>query len=149
MQGTKIAAINTLAVPVIPLQLWGHWLETGWDIRPWQNDQETTVYELDASQEGRCRQDIPPMPRRWKITHESGKGIQSHNDRTTDIHDKQGWCPDISCPQTPELQGSSLCTQGSWEIPDRGWNNRWHDQWSWQDSHLEGQTAESQVQERL
>ena len=24
------------------------------------------------------------------ITHESGKGIQSHNVRTTDIHDKQG-----------------------------------------------------------
>ena len=42
-----------------------------------------------------------------------------------------------------ELKGSSLCIQGSWEIPDRGWNNTWHDQWSWQVSHLEGQTAEA------
>ena len=71
------------------------------------------MYELDASQEGRCRQDIPPMPRRWKITHESGKRIQSHNDRTTDIHDKQGSCPETSCPLTPEIQDSSLCTQES------------------------------------
>ena len=77
----------------------------GWDTWPWQNDQEATVYEPDASHEGRCRQNIPPMPRRWKITHECGKRKQSHNDRTTDIHDKQGWCPDTSCPQTPELQG--------------------------------------------
>ena len=113
--------------PSNPLQLWSHWLETGWDTGPWQDDQEATVYELDASQEGKCKQDIPPMPRRGKITHESGKGIQCHNDRTTDIHDKQGWCPDTSCPQTPELQGFSLCTQGSREIHGRGWNNRWHD----------------------
>ena len=48
------------------------------------------MYEPDASHEGRCRQDIPPMPRRWKITHESGKRIQSLNDRSTYIHDKQG-----------------------------------------------------------
>ena len=86
----KIAAINTLAVPVI-LYSYGviDWkLDEIQDLE--QNDQEATVYEPDASQEGRCRQDIPPIPRRWKITHESGKGIQSHNDRTTDIHDKQG-----------------------------------------------------------
>ena len=54
------------------------------------NKNNNNVYEPDASQEGRCRQDIPPIPGRWKITHESGKRIQSHNDRTTDIHDKQG-----------------------------------------------------------
>ena len=30
-----------------------------------------------------------------------------------------------------------------------GWINRWHEQWSWQDSHLEGQTVEAQVQGRL
>ena len=84
----KIAAINTLAVPVILYSYGVIWLETGWDTEPWQNDQEATVCEPDASHEGRCRQDIPPMPRRWKITDESGKRIQSHNDRTTDIHDQ-------------------------------------------------------------
>ena len=35
------------------------------------------------------------------------------------------------------------------EIPSWGWNNRWHHQLSWQDSHMEGQTAESQVHGRL
>ena len=86
----KIAAINTLAVPVI-LYSYG---VIDWKLDeiedPDRMTQEATVYELDASQEGRCRQDIPPIPRRWKITHDSGKRIQSHNDRTTDIHDKQG-----------------------------------------------------------
>ena len=31
------------------------------------------------------------MPRKWNITHVSGKGIQIHNDRTTDKHDYQGY----------------------------------------------------------
>ena len=77
----KIATINTLAVPVI-LYSYG---VIDWrldEIQNLDNDQEASVYEPDASHEGRCRQDIPPMPRRWKITHESGKRIQSHNDRT-------------------------------------------------------------------
>ena len=86
----KIATINTLAVPVI------HY---SYGVIDWKLDEiqdldrmtrKATVYEPDASQKGRCRQDIPPMPRRWKIAHESGKGIQCHNDRTTDIHDQQG-----------------------------------------------------------
>ena len=71
-----IAAINTLAVPVILYS---------YEVIDWKLDeiqeldritdvdriylpcQETTVYEPDATQEGRCRQDIPPMPssRRW------------------------------------------------------------------------------------
>ena len=38
----KIAANNTLAVPVILYSYGVHWLETGWDIEPWQNDQEAT-----------------------------------------------------------------------------------------------------------
>ena len=125
----KIVAINTLAVPII-LHSYGiiDWkLDEIQDLDRMTRKQLCMMY-IYICQEGRCRQDLPPMPRRWKITHEYGKGIQSHNDRTTDIHDKQGWCPDTSCPLTPKCQGSSLCTQGSWEIPDRGWNNGWHDQ---------------------
>ena len=85
----KIAAINTLAVPVI-LYSYG---VIDWKLDEIQDLDRMTrkqLYEMDASKEGRCRQDISPMPRRWKITYESGKRIQSHNDRTTDIHDKQG-----------------------------------------------------------
>ena len=67
----KIAAINTIAVPVI-LYSYG---VTDWKLDEIQDlnrmTREATVYEPDASQEGRCREDIPPMPRRWKITHES------------------------------------------------------------------------------
>ena len=49
-----------------------------------------------------------------------------------------------------KCQGSSLCTQGSWEIPDRGWNNGWHDQCQHgKTATWEGQTAEAQVQGRL
>ena len=79
----KIAVINTLAVPVI-LYSYG---VIDWKLDEIQDLDRMTRkqlwYEPDASHEGRCRQDIPPMPRRWKITHESGKRIQSHNDRTT------------------------------------------------------------------
>ena len=86
----KIVAINTLAVPVI---LYGYGV-IDWKLDEIQNLDRMTRKQLCMnwmlSHEGRCRQDIPPMPRRWKITHESGKRIQSHNDRTTDIHDKQG-----------------------------------------------------------
>ena len=86
----KIAAINTLAVPVI-LYSYG---VIDWKLHEMQDldrmTRKASVYEPDASQEDRCREDIPPMPRRAKITHESGKGIQNHYDRTTDVHDQQG-----------------------------------------------------------
>ena len=86
----KIVAINTLAVPVIPYS---------YGVIDWKLDE---IKDLDRmtrkqlcmsqmlSQEGRSRQDIPPMPRRWETTHESGKGIYSHYDRTTDVYDQQG-----------------------------------------------------------
>ena len=38
-------------IPSNPLQLWSHWFETKWDTGPWQDDQEATVYEPDASKE--------------------------------------------------------------------------------------------------
>ena len=54
------------------------------------------MYEPDASEEGRCRQDIPPLPRRWKITHESGKkeykatmiGLQTYMTNKDDVQIK-------------------------------------------------------------
>ena len=86
----KIAAINILAVPVI-LYSYG---VIDWKLYEIQDLDRMTRKQLCMNwmlaMKGRCRQDIPPIPRRWKITHESGKRIQSHNDRTTDIHDKQG-----------------------------------------------------------
>ena len=86
----KIATINTIAVPVI---LYSH------GVIDWKLDEIQDLGRMTRNQlcmnwmlarKGRCRQDIPPMPRRWKITHESGKRIQGHNDTTADIHDKQG-----------------------------------------------------------
>ena len=69
----KIAAINTPAVPII---LYGYGV-IDWKLDEIQDLDKMTGKQLcmnwDDSQEGRCRQDIPPMPRGWKITHESGK----------------------------------------------------------------------------
>ena len=86
----KKAAFNTLAVPVIlyNYEVTDQKMDEIQDLDRMTRKQ--TVHEPDASQEGRCRQDIPHMPGRWKIIHESGKGMQSHNDRTTCIHDQQG-----------------------------------------------------------
>ena len=60
----KVVAFNTLAVPVI-LYSYG---VIDWKLDEIQDLDRMTrkqlVYELNASQEGRCRQDIPPIPRR-------------------------------------------------------------------------------------
>ena len=86
----KIAAINTLAVPVI-LYSYG---VIDWKLDEIQDLDRMTRKQLCMNQmlakKADVDRDIPPMPRRWKITHESGKGIQSHNVRTTDIHGEQG-----------------------------------------------------------
>ena len=86
----KIAAINTLTVPVI-LYSYG---VIDWKLDEIQDLDRMTRKQLCMNQMLVKRADVdrilPPMPRRWEITHESGKGIQSHNDRTTDIHGEQG-----------------------------------------------------------
>ena len=87
----KIAAINTLAVPV---NLYSYGV-IDWKLDEIQNLDRMTRKQLCMNQMLAKKADVdriyfPPMPRRWKITHESGKRTQSHNDRTTDIHDKQG-----------------------------------------------------------
>ena len=69
----KIAAINTLAVPVI---LYSYGI-IDWKLDEIKDLDRMTRKQLCMSQmlakKADVGQDIPPMPRRWKITHESGK----------------------------------------------------------------------------
>ena len=69
--GNKNAAINTLALPVI-LYSYG---VTDWKLDEIQDLDRMTRQQLCMDWMLAKKADIPPMPRRWKITHESGKGI--------------------------------------------------------------------------
>ena len=86
----KITAINTLAVPVI-LYSYG---VIDWKLDEIQDPDRMTRKQLCMNQMLARKADVDriylPCQEGGQITHESGKRIQSHNDRTTDIHDKQG-----------------------------------------------------------
>ena len=88
----KIAAINTLAVPVI-LYSYG---VIDWKLDEIQDLDRITRKQLCMNwmlaKKADVDQDIPPMPRRWKITHESEKeykatmiGLQTYMTNKDDV----------------------------------------------------------------
>ena len=122
----RVAPINTLAVPVV-LYSYG---VTDWKVNEIQDLDKLARKQLcrnwDACKERRYWQGIPLMSRRWKISDEPGEKVQGNNGSTTEVYDQQRWHPNPTCPQTPELYDSSLCTQGSWDKAEWGWNYRWY-----------------------
>ena len=83
-----MAAINTLAVPVI-LYSYG---AIDWKLDEIQDLDRMTRKQLCMNWILAMKADVDrihlPFQEGGKITHESGKRIQSLNDRTTDIHDQ-------------------------------------------------------------
>ena len=77
----KTAVINTLAVPVI-LYSYG---VIDWKLDEIQDFDRMTRKQLCMNWMLAKKADVDriyfPLPRRWKITHESGKRIQGQNDR--------------------------------------------------------------------
>ena len=137
----KIAAINTLAVPVI-LYSYG---VTDWKLDEIQNLDRMTRKQLCMNLMLAKKADVDriylPCQEGWRSLINMEKeykatliGLQTYMTNKDDVQ-IQAVLRHHSVPKEAE------------KIPDRGWNNRWHDQWSCQDRHLEGQTAEAQVQD--
>ena len=84
----KIAAINTLASPVI---LYSYRV-IDWKLDEIQDLDRMTRKQLCMNQMLAKKADVDRIyfPCQEGRTHEFGKRIQRHNDRTTDIHDQQG-----------------------------------------------------------
>ena len=116
----KIAAINTLAVPVV-LYSYG---VTDWKLDETQDLDRMTREQLYMNQMLAKKADVDRI---YLPMQEGGRslmylekeyratmiGLQTYMTNKDDVQ-----------IQAPELQGSSLCTIESSEIPDRGWNNR-------------------------